>query len=155
MDAGPCALGWRCVDHLQYLAVMGACVVATLPLELWFGARVWRRPRRLVRALAPPLVIFCAWDIAAIAHHQWRYAGRYVTGVDLPGHLPIEEVVFFVVVPVCALLTFEVVTRMLGPDRRLPFPERLVPRRAAELPPAVPPGRRPPSADRSRRRKRI
>jgi lycopene cyclase domain-containing protein len=105
------------VDHLQYLAVMGACVVATLPLELWFGARVWRRPRRLLRVLAAPVILFCAWDIAAIAHHQWRFSARYVTGVDLPGGLPIEEAVFFVVVPICALLTFEVVTRLLGPDR--------------------------------------
>jgi lycopene cyclase domain-containing protein len=115
------------VDHLQYLLVMAACVVATLPLEVLFGARVWRRPRRLVGVLVAPVVIFCAWDVAAIAHHQWHYAARYVTGVDLPGSLPIEEVVFFVVVPVCALLTFEVVSRMLGPDRDRPLPERLVP----------------------------
>jgi hypothetical protein len=92
------------VDHLQYLAVMVACVVATLPLELLFGARVWRRPGRLARVLVAPVVIFCLWDVAAI-----------------------EEVVFFVVVPVCALLTFEVVSRMLGPDRHLPLLERLAP----------------------------
>ncbi len=115
------------MDHLQYLLVMAACVVVTLPLELLFGARVWRRPARLVRVLVVPVLIFSAWDVAAIAHHHWRYATRYVTGVDLPGHLPVEEVVFFVVVPVCALLTFEVVSRMLGPDRHRPLAERLVP----------------------------
>ncbi len=111
-------LGWSRVDHLQYLLVMAACVTATLPLELLLGARVWRRPRRLVRVLVAPVVIFCGWDAAAIAHHQWRYAARYVTGIDLPGQLPIEEVVFFVVVPVCAVLTFEVVSRMLPARRR-------------------------------------
>jgi lycopene cyclase domain-containing protein len=115
------------VDHLQYLFVMAGCVLATLPLELLFGARVWRQPGRLLAALVAPVIIFSAWDVAAIAHHQWRYAARYVTGVDLPGRLPIEEVVFFVVVPVCALLTFEVVSRMLGPDRHLPLLPRLVP----------------------------
>lgn len=115
------------MDHLQYLLVMAACVVATLPLELLLGARVWRRPGRLLRVLVAPVVIFSAWDVAAIAHHQWHYAARYVTGVDLPGSLPLEEVVFFVVVPVCALLTFEVVSRMLGPDRHLPLRQRLVP----------------------------
>ncbi len=115
------------MEHLQYLAVMAACVVGTLPLEFAFGARVWRRPGRLVRVLAGPVVAFSAWDVAAIAHHHWSYARRYVTGVDLPGRLPVEEVVFFVVVPVCALLTFEVVGRMLGPDRHVPFPGRLIP----------------------------
>jgi lycopene cyclase domain-containing protein len=108
----------RRVDHLQYLLVLAGCVVATLPLELLLGARVWRRPRRLLRVLAAPVIIFSAWDIAAIDHHQWGYARRYVTGIDLPGHLPLEEVAFFVVVPVCALLTYEVVDRMLDPARR-------------------------------------
>ncbi len=105
------------MDHWQYLILMGACVVLTLPLEVVLGARVWRRPRRLLVAVVPPAFIFSLWDVAAIAHHHWRYAARYVTGVDLPGRLPIEEVVFFVVVPICALLTFEVVSRMLEPSR--------------------------------------
>ena len=108
----------RRVDHLQYLLVLAGCVVATLPLEFLLRARVWRRPRRLLRVLAAPVVIFSGWDVAAIAHHQWGYARRYVTGVDLPGHLPLEEVAFFVVVPVCALLTYEAVDRLLDPSRR-------------------------------------
>jgi lycopene cyclase domain-containing protein len=106
------------VDHWQYLGLMVACLLLTLPLELVLGARVWRRPRRLIRALVVPVVVFCLWDIAAIAHHQWRYNHRFVTGVDLPGHLPIEEVAFFLVVPFCALLTFEVVSRLTEAKRR-------------------------------------
>jgi lycopene beta-cyclase len=123
------------VDHLQYLLLMAACLLATLPLELLLGARVWRQPRRLLAALVAPVVIFSAWDVAAIAHHQWHYAARYVTGVDLPGRLPIEEVVFFVVVPICALLTFEVVSRIL--DRSLPLPP-LMRARARRRRPAAP-----------------
>ena len=101
------------MDRYQYLLLMGACVVLTLPLELVLRARVWRRPRRLVLALVGPAVIFSLWDVAAIAHHHWSYSRRYTTGWDLPGHLPIEEVAFFVVVPICALLTYEAVTNIL------------------------------------------
>lgn len=100
------------MDRYQYLLVMAACVVVTLPLEVVLGARVWRRPRRLLVALIGPVVFFSAWDVAAIAHHHWRYSRRYTTGWDLPGHLPVEEVVFFVVIPICALLTFEVLGRL-------------------------------------------
>jgi lycopene cyclase domain-containing protein len=105
------------VDRYQYLLLMGLCVLVTLPLELVVGARVWRRPRRLFVSVFPAAVIFSVWDVAAIAHHQWRYSRRYTTGWDLPGHLPIEEVIFFAVVPVCALLTFEAVTILLGRRR--------------------------------------
>jgi lycopene cyclase domain-containing protein len=97
------------VNHYQYLLVLAACLVATLPLELVIGARVWRSPARLVRVLVLPVVAFSAWDVAAIATGEWRYNRRYVTGLDLPGRLPVEEVAFFVVIPICALLTFEAV----------------------------------------------
>lgn len=102
------------MDRYQYLLLMGGCVVLTLPLELVAGARVWRQPRRLAAALVGPLLVFCAWDVAAIAHHHWSYSRRYTTGWDLPGHLPVEEVAFFVVVPICALLTYEAVGNILA-----------------------------------------
>ncbi len=101
------------MERFQYLLLMAACVAATLPLELVLGARVWRRPRRLLMAVVPGVVIFSLWDAAAIGHHHWRYNPRYVTGWDLPGHLPVEEVVFFAVIPICALLTFETVSKLL------------------------------------------
>ena len=104
------------VDRFQYLILMGLCLVVTLPLEFVFGARVWRRPRRLLSALALPVVIFVFWDMVAIARHHWGYNPKYVTGWDLPFNLPVEELVFFLVIPVCSLLTLEAVRRVLGRD---------------------------------------
>jgi lycopene cyclase domain-containing protein len=101
------------MDQYQYLLLMGACVAITLPLEFVFGARVWRRPRRLLVALVPTVLLFSAWDIAAIARDHWSYSDRYTTGWRLPGQLPVEELVFFVVIPVCGLLTLEAVRRLL------------------------------------------
>ena len=92
---------------------MGLCVLGTLPLEV-AGARVWRRPARLALAVLPVTVLFSCWDALSIHEGWWTYSPRYTTGVDLPGHLPIEEVVFFLVIPLCALLTLESVRRMLG-----------------------------------------
>jgi lycopene cyclase domain-containing protein len=61
-------------------------------------------------ALAPTLVVFVAEDIYAIARGLWTYDPRYLVGVTLPGRLPLEELLFFVVVPICAVLTFEAVS---------------------------------------------
>ena len=55
------------MDRLQYLLLMGVCVLVTLPLELYFGARVWRQPRRLATALLPAFGLFVVWDIWATA----------------------------------------------------------------------------------------
>ncbi|MEO7557275.1 MAG: lycopene cyclase domain-containing protein [Acidimicrobiales bacterium] len=101
------------MDRLQYLLVMGACLVLTLPLELVLGARVWRQPRRLALALLPVLGLFVAWDLWATVHGTWDFNPDYTIGVTLPGGMAIEELVFFTVIPVCGLLTLEAVRRVL------------------------------------------
>lgn len=102
------------MDRFQYLLLMGACLAVTLPLEFVFRACVYRRPRRLLRSLAIPLAVFVVWDVVAIARGHWTFTERYVTGWELPGSLPVEELAFFLVIPVCALLTFEASRRTLG-----------------------------------------
>ena len=96
-------------DRSQYLRLMGACLALTLPLEFAYRARVWRRPRRLARALVPTLAIFVPWDILAFRAGHWRLNPRYSSGVELPGGLPLDELAFFVAVPICGLLSYEAV----------------------------------------------
>ncbi len=91
---------------------MAGCLAVTLPLEI-LGARVYRRPRRLVLSLAAPIAFFVVWDAVAIARGHWSFSAMYVTGWRLPGDIPIEELTFFVVIPICTLLTFETVRRLL------------------------------------------
>jgi lycopene cyclase domain-containing protein len=102
------------VRHLAYVAVLAFCLVGTLPLELWLGVRVYRRWRRLLLTLLPVVAVFVVWDLYAIAAGHWSFDAAQTTGVVLPGDLPVEELLFFVVVPVCSLLSFEAVRRVRG-----------------------------------------
>ena len=97
----------------DYLGLMAACVLITLPLELVFAARVYRRWKVLLASLLPVVIVFSVWDIVAIARDHWTYNPRFVTGVDL-GPLPLEELVFFIVIPICALLSYEAVGTVLS-----------------------------------------
>ncbi|MGR6091531.1 lycopene cyclase domain-containing protein [Brevibacterium sp. CSND-B09] len=101
------------IGHWDYLGLMAACLLITLPLELVFAARVYRRWQVLLKALLPVVVVFAVWDIIAIARDHWSYDPRFVTGIDL-GILPLEELVFFLVIPVCALLSYEAVGTVIG-----------------------------------------
>jgi lycopene beta-cyclase len=103
-------------DRFQYLILMGLCLVITLPLEFIFGARVWRRPRRLLAAMATMSQTTKMATGMAIARDHWTYNPAYVTGWTLPFDLPVEELAFFLVIPVCSLLTLEAVRRVLGRD---------------------------------------
>jgi lycopene cyclase domain-containing protein len=97
------------LSHLTYLVILAACLVGTAPLELVLHVGVYVQWRRLLATLVPVVIVFGAWDLYSIHRGLWRYDPRYVVGLDLPGHLPIEELLFFLVIPVCAVLTYEAV----------------------------------------------
>ncbi len=100
-------------DPYQYLLLMAACLVITLPLEFALGARVYRRFGAAVLAIIPTVLIFSVWDVAGILRDHWTYNPRFVSGVQLIFGMPLEELVFFVVVPWCGLLTYEAVGQVL------------------------------------------
>ena len=110
------------IGHYEYLALMAACLLVTLPLEFVFGARVYRRFKLMVLALLPVVLIFSIWDIVGIVREHWDYNPAYVTGVELVFAMPLEELVFFIVIPICGLLTYEAVgqglARVRGKQRR-------------------------------------
>ena len=97
------------LDRWHYLGALAFCVGVTLPLEFVLGARVYRQPARLALTLAAVAVPFVVVDLIAVDRGLWTYSERYVVGTDLFGILPIEELLFFLVIPCCALLTYSVV----------------------------------------------
>lgn len=105
-------------DHYQYLALMAGCLLITLPLEFVFSAKVYRRPKMLLAAMIPVVVVYSVWDILGIWRGHWSYNPDYVTGIQLPFRMPLEELVFFVVIPICGLLTYEAVGTVLTWVRR-------------------------------------
>jgi len=109
-----CCCGGRCdyMGHVIYLLVLLGCLGVTAPLELALKTKVYARWRKLLLAIAPSVVVFVAWDIYAIHSGQWTFNLDRMTGVILPGGLPVEEALFFLVIPVCAVLTFEGVRRL-------------------------------------------
>ena len=99
--------------HLAYLLVLAGCLVSAVWLEPVLKVNVLRRWRRLLLTLLPVVAVFVLWDLAAIAAGHWTFDPGQTTGVLLPGGLPLDEVLFFVVVPVCAVLGFEAVRAVL------------------------------------------
>jgi lycopene cyclase domain-containing protein len=100
---------------VTYLLVLAACLLGTLPLEVVLGVRVYRQWRRLVLTLLPVLAVFLTWDVLAVRAGHWRFDHDQLVGLDL-GALPVEEVLFFLVIPTCAVLALEAVRRVRGWD---------------------------------------
>jgi lycopene cyclase domain-containing protein len=111
------------MGHLTYLGLLVGCLVVTAPLELVLRVRVYARWRRLLLAVLPELVVFVTWVLYAIAQGHWNYDGDLTLGVRLPGGIPVEEVLFFLVVPLCSVLALEAVRKVTGWDAGYPAEE--------------------------------
>ena len=75
---------------------------------------MYRRWRRLGLSVLPVVVIFALWDMHAIAAGHWWFDESLITGIRLPGELPLDELVFFIVVPIASILTLEAVRSATG-----------------------------------------
>ena len=100
--------------HFAYVAMLAFCLVGTLPLELVLKVGVYRQVRRLALTIAPVLVVFIAWDLYAISRGHWQFDPAQTLGLMLPGGLPVDELLFFLVIPLAAVLTLEAVRVVRG-----------------------------------------
>ncbi|MFY9332155.1 MAG: lycopene cyclase domain-containing protein [Candidatus Nanopelagicales bacterium] len=98
---------------LAYLGVLVFILLASGWLEVVLRTRVYTRWRRLALTLIVPVAVFVVWDIYAIGADHWGFSDQYTTGILL-GVLPLEELLFFIVVPIAAILSVEAVRSVKG-----------------------------------------
>ena len=103
--------------HAEYFIVLALSLIGPLALSFSSVLRFYRYPRRLLLAIGAPLPLFLAWDGFATARGHWDFNPKYITGIMI-GNLPLEEVLFFVVIPFCALFTWEVVKYYAAPREK-------------------------------------
>ena len=99
--------------RLTYLLVLAGCLIGTAPLEVVLHTRVYARWRRLLLTLLPVFVVFTVWDVLAIRAGHWAYDPGQTTGLRV-GVVPVEELLFFVVIPTCSVLALEAVRAVRG-----------------------------------------
>lgn len=94
------------MSHWAYVAMLAFCLAGTLPLVPAFRLRVLRQPRRLLLTVALAGTPFLLWDLWATHEGHWWFDEDQTLPWRVAG-LPLEEIAFFVVIPVVAVLTLE------------------------------------------------
>jgi lycopene cyclase domain-containing protein len=102
------------VAHLTYVAILAFVMVGCLWLEVALRTRVLRRWRRLVLSILPVVLVFFAWDAYAVAQGHWSFDVERILGVYVPGSVPLDEILFFVAIPIASILTLEAVRSVNG-----------------------------------------
>lgn len=92
-------------SHYTYFLILGASLAG--PLALSFDKKVafYKSWKYVVPAMILPAIFYIAWDVFFTAKQVWSFNDEYITGIHL-FNLPIEEVLFFLVVPYCCLFIY-------------------------------------------------
>ena len=103
--------------HWSYVAMLAFCLAGTLPLAAVYRLRVLHQPGRLLVTIVVAGSPFLAWDLWATRAGQWRFDAGQTLPWRVAG-LPLEEVAFFVVIPLASVLTYEAVQAVRARGRR-------------------------------------
>ncbi len=94
--------------HYTYLLILAASIAG--PLILSFDKKVafYKKWKYFFRALSLPVTLYIVWDFYFTAKGVWSFNENYITGIKII-NLPLEEVLFFFVVPYCCVFIYECV----------------------------------------------
>lgn len=104
------------LQHWSYVAMLAFCLAGTLPLVPAFRLAVLRQPGRLIVTIALAGAPFLLWDLYATRVGHWWFDAAQTLPWRVGG-LPLEEVGFFVVIPLVSVLTYEAVRVVNQRDR--------------------------------------
>jgi lycopene cyclase domain-containing protein len=102
------------MGQYTYLGVLVFIFVGSGWLEFVIRSNVARRARRWALAVLPAFTVFVVWDLYAIAAGHWHFDPEQTVGLVFPGGIPLEELLFFVIVPTAGILTLEAVRAVYG-----------------------------------------
>ena len=98
--------------HFGYAVMLLFTVVGSFWLEIFLKVDVLRRIKQVLISILPIALLFVLWDFYAVSHHHWKFDPLQVFGIYGPLRIPLEEFLFFLVVPVAAIMTIEAVTKV-------------------------------------------
>lgn len=92
-------------------------------LEIYLKIGVLRRIKRAALSILPISTLFLIWDAYAIAQGHWFFDREQILGIYGPFSIPLEEYLFFIIVPFAAIFTIEGVTTVKPHWRKEEFGE--------------------------------
>jgi lycopene cyclase domain-containing protein len=98
------------VEKFGYMAMLAFTVCGSFWLEIVLKTSVLRRWKRALLSILPISTLFLIWDAYAIAQGHWFFNRDRMVGIYGPFDIPLEEFLFFIIVPMAAILTIEGVT---------------------------------------------
>jgi lycopene cyclase domain-containing protein len=92
--------------EFNYLGVLLFISVCAVGVTLVFKVRAPRFWRTFLIVDSIVLAVYLFWDYWAIEKKIWSFDPEQTTGLKVLGIIPIEEVLFFIIVPLMSIITY-------------------------------------------------
>lgn len=102
------------LSRFSYIGVLLFILIGCLWLEVALRTRVLARWRRLLLSMVLPIGLFMAWDAYAIAQGHWWFDENRILGIRVVAGVPVDELLFFMCIPLASILTIEAVRSVTG-----------------------------------------
>ena len=92
----------------KYMMVLLLSLSVPFLVSFWPPLRFWRNIKSLILSISLIVLIFGLWDIFATHRGHWEFNPQGLFGLKIV-NLPIEEWLFFVIIPFCCIFTWEAI----------------------------------------------
>lgn len=91
-----------------YVLYLAFALAGTFALMRTFNVALSSRQKKsMVPALAATVIVFTAWDAWAVSQGHWQFGVQNTLNIFI-GNQPLEEILFFIVIPFFGILVWEV-----------------------------------------------
>ena len=102
-------------NYLMVLGFIGACAIF---VNFGFRLRISSKWKLFLLTDAVILAIYLVWDFWAVSKGSWYFDPEQVIGLYIFSRLPIEEILFFIIVPLMVVLTYLALIKLSKPSRK-------------------------------------
>jgi lycopene cyclase domain-containing protein len=102
-------------NYLMVLGFIGACAIF---VNFGFKLRISSKWKLFLLTDVVILFIYLAWDFWAVSKGSWYFDREQTVGLYLFSRLPIEEVLFFIIVPLMVVLTYLALIKLSRPSSK-------------------------------------
>ena len=102
-------------QYLMVLAFIGSCAVF---VNFGFKLKISSKWKLFLMTDVVILFIYLAWDFWAVSKGSWYFDREQTVGLYLFSRLPIEEVLFFIIVPLMVVLTYLALIKLSRPSSK-------------------------------------
>ncbi len=102
------------MTHFSYLVVILFVALCAVSVNFGFRLRIGSRWLELLQTELMILAIYLSWDTWAIAKKSWFFDHHQIVNIDVLPKVPVEEFLFFLVVPIMIILSYQALLKLTG-----------------------------------------